>query len=81
MFFLPLLPPGGHPASSNPRPRARSVAFAHVTPLSVGSLVVVLGTLGEESHSGVRKKSRYSLDQTVHEPGHYHSKTTGRKTM
>ena len=74
--FLPLLPPGEHPAMSKPRPRARGGAFAHVTRRSVGSLVVLLGKLGEESHSRVRKKCRYSLDQRV---SHY-SKTIERKT-
>ena len=48
VVFLPLLPPGEHPASSKSRPRARGAAFAHVTPRSVESVVVLLGKLGEE---------------------------------
>ena len=38
-------------------------AFAHVTPRSVGCLLVLLGKLGEESHPRFRKKKkRCSLD-------------------
>ena len=74
-FFLPFLPLGELPASSKPRPRTRGGAFAHVTPRSVGSLVVLLGKLGEESHLRVRKKVVSHLIKSE-----YQSNTTGRRT-